>query len=343
MRAPYSITPTDQSGAIVITATLFMSWMCMVSLFRLYMRLSMNGPLSLDDLAAFIGGLCQAFGVGHVGAMMYSVSHGLGRLTEQSYEEEQSAREALYAADLLFFAGHSAAKISVCLLLRRLGRAKRYLLMCNVTGLATCVWALASILGIAISVVDRVGSPIFANIGWKVLTAFDVVIEATLLGLSIFLVWGIHMPIKRKAAVIFAFSTRISIIVLAIIRQLYINQAFAAYNNPVYVADAVIMTEVLLHCSLIAATIPCLKPFVASFDTGWGQGTARKGQSSYVNSGSDSHSTALAPRCIGESQMAVPGSAQSYDSHSSRQLMLSRDDNWDADMIEMDLISRSRG
>lgn len=52
-QAAYKITPTDQSGLIVIVATLFMSWMVLVTLVRLYMRLTMNGPLGMDDLAAF--------------------------------------------------------------------------------------------------------------------------------------------------------------------------------------------------------------------------------------------------------------------------------------------------
>lgn len=55
MGGPYPITPTDQRGSIIITATMFMSWMCTVYLFRLYMRLVMNGPLGADDFAAFAG------------------------------------------------------------------------------------------------------------------------------------------------------------------------------------------------------------------------------------------------------------------------------------------------
>lgn len=53
-QAAYKITPTDQGGLIVIIATLFMSWMVLVTLIRLYMRLTMNGPLGMDDVAAFI-------------------------------------------------------------------------------------------------------------------------------------------------------------------------------------------------------------------------------------------------------------------------------------------------
>lgn len=57
--APFVITATDKSGSIEIAATLFMSWMVIVCLIRLYMRLIMNGPLGVDDWAAFSAGVSQ--------------------------------------------------------------------------------------------------------------------------------------------------------------------------------------------------------------------------------------------------------------------------------------------
>jgi hypothetical protein len=53
--APYVISATDRSGLIVIVEMLFMSWMIMVSLIRLYMRLAINGPVQIDDLVVFAG------------------------------------------------------------------------------------------------------------------------------------------------------------------------------------------------------------------------------------------------------------------------------------------------
>lgn len=47
-------------------------------------------------------------------------------------------------------------------------------------------------------------------------------------------------------------------------------------------SNVVVATEVLLHSSLMAATVPCLKPFVIAFNTGWGQGGQKDG--SYLRS-----------------------------------------------------------
>lgn len=52
---PYAVSPVDRTGLIVIVETLFMSWMIIVSLIRLYMRLAINGPVQLDDLMVFSG------------------------------------------------------------------------------------------------------------------------------------------------------------------------------------------------------------------------------------------------------------------------------------------------
>lgn len=48
------------------------------------------------------------------------------------------------------------------------------------------------------------------------------------------------------------------------------------------ISNVVVATEVLLHSSLMAATVPCLKPFVIAFNTGWGQGGQKDG--SYLRS-----------------------------------------------------------
>lgn len=57
----------------------------------------------------------------------------------------------VYAANLLFLAGHGAAKISICLLLKQLGRQKGYLLCSKIVLVIVTVWMLASILAVALS------------------------------------------------------------------------------------------------------------------------------------------------------------------------------------------------
>ncbi|RMJ23608.1 hypothetical protein PHISP_05512 [Aspergillus sp. HF37] len=326
-RAAYLVSPTDRSGLVVISATLFMSWMVLVSLVRLYIRTTMNGPFGPDDLAALSASKLieygQALGVANVGVVMSSVSHGLGTLPEDPSESQvESAEKTLYAADILFLAGHCAAKMSVCLLLRRLGREKPYWKLCRAILVFISFCGVASVLAISLRCDlrrpwDLEQQCMHVDTRWKAITSFDVLTEALLLALSVFLVWSVKMRLKQKAAVIFAFAMRLgklpaclhskqttnppSVIVIAITRQVFINRAFDHAHILFSVVDAVICTEMLLHCSIMAATIPCLKPFVMAFNTGWGQGTKRNGGSYYDQSGtSGSHSTTRAPHWSAE-------------------------------------------
>ncbi|PYI01647.1 hypothetical protein BO78DRAFT_245724 [Aspergillus sclerotiicarbonarius CBS 121057] len=312
MAAPYAITPTDRGGVIVITATLFMSWMVLVSLFRVYMRVAMNGPPGWDDAVAWIGGV---IGIGNVCAIMNGVAHGLGRADPS---DGARAMKAWYTAEMLFLAGQCAAKMSVCLLLRRLGRETAYLRLCTGGLVILASWGVASILAMALQCEpghpwELTGCRSFIA-GWRAIAAFDAITEALLVGLSIRLVWGVQMRRSQKAAVIGAFGTRVLIIVLVILRQCYLNRV-GSDQLLLGISDVVVATEVLLHSSLMAATVPCLKPFVMAFNTGWGQGGQKEG--SYLRSGTsggtpsqprshirsaDDEIAMLAPKDIGDRQ-----------------------------------------
>lgn len=61
--------------------------------------------------------------------------------------------------------------------------------------------------------------------------------------------------------------------------------------------NAILCSEALLHYSLMAATIPCLKPFVVAFNTGWGQGSHGKG-SKYVHYSSGCSSNSKTPLSV---------------------------------------------
>ncbi|KAF5859009.1 hypothetical protein ETB97_003500 [Aspergillus alliaceus] len=333
---PYVITSTDRSGMLVIVETMFMSWMIMVCLIRLYMRLTINGPVRVDDIAAFAGG---AFGIAHVGTIMHGVSHGLGRTQSgMSASDLGRAGQALYAANVLFLAGHGAAKASVGFLLRRLGREKVYLLGCNMVLVSTALWVIASMVATTVSCAAKYQWSIMdhchnLNIAWKAVTAFDIIIEAFLITLSVALVWSIQMRRKDKATVIFAFGTRASIIVLAIVRQTFLNDELFRSDAPLHLSDSLTVTIVLLHCSIMIATIPCLKPFIIAFNTGWGQGVANKKGTSYykqsATSGSEHASQARGPNTSrGDQDLDLAGTRLSHESQNSRQLIIHETRQW---------------
>ncbi|KAL2216363.1 hypothetical protein M432DRAFT_102365 [Thermoascus aurantiacus ATCC 26904] len=286
----YILTPTDRSGLIVIVTTLFMSWMVLCFLTRLYTRWAINGPFGLDDLAAGIG---TALGICHVGAVMDSVSHGFGKskLLLDPFRVSK-AEKALYAADILFIVGHTAAKSSVAFLLRRLGRDSRYMRLCDGVLSIISLWGFASLIAIALKC--GLNHPWLLNgqckdvvLRWQLITAFDVVTEVALLFMYVHLIWGLHMRWTGKAIVLIAFGSRAPVAIVAIVRVIYLKTALQSPDPMLNGVDASISTEVLLQYSLMAATIPCLKSFVIAFNTGWGLGTKENRNSYLRQSGSN--------------------------------------------------------
>ncbi|KAF7156357.1 hypothetical protein CNMCM6106_009624 [Aspergillus hiratsukae] len=312
----------------------------------------MNGPLGMDDWAAFTAG---AIGVVHVVMIMDGLSHGLGRSHQDSRDSElEKAGKALYTANLLFLAGHGLAKMSVCSLLRRLGREKVYLLACKTNLLIASLWSIASIVAVALSCPVKYTWSVESHCrgldtAWKAITAFDVLTEALLISLSVFLVWAVQMRRKDKMTVIFAFGTRIlyvkssptalnsridqtlvilRVIILTIVRQSYLNTALQEKDSLSSLSDTLIATEVLLHGSIMLATVPCLKPFIIAFNTDWGQGVAATPGTLYYKQTESNASQAHPEHPKEEDEVDVAMSTRSLESHNSRQLIIHRTQEW---------------
>ncbi|GFF62188.1 hypothetical protein IFM51744_10913 [Aspergillus udagawae] len=291
----------------------------------------MNGPLGMDDWAAFSAGV---IGVVHVVMIMDGLSHGLGRSHQDSPDSKlQKAGKSLYTANLLFLVGHGLAKISVCSLLRRLGREKAYLLACKTSLLIASLWSIASIVAVALSCSANYIWSVEThcrglNTAWKAITAIDVLTEVFFISLSVFLVWAVQMRRKEKMTVIFAFGTRILVIVPTIVRQSYLNTALKEKDAPSSLSDTLIATEVLLHCSIMLATVPCLKSFIIAFNTGWGQGVAATHGTSYYKQTESSASQAHPDHPKEQDELDVAMRTRSLESHNSRQLIIHRTQEW---------------
>ncbi|KGO43778.1 hypothetical protein PEX1_039470 [Penicillium expansum] len=237
----YAVSTTNRSGLIIIAETLFMTWMIIVNLIRLYMRLAINGPVKIDDAVVFTG---SVIAIAHVGTIIDATSHGLGRS-----EDESSA------SDLI-----RAGKVALPIL--------------EPPNLAFSAARKKN---------RRIKEKETDDNAWKIITAFDVITDILTFGLCILLVWGVQMRRKQKWAVIFAFGTRAPVVILIILRQTYLERSLFHSNAPLHLSSAMILTAILLHCSIMVSTVPCLKPFVMSFNTGWGQGvTNGNGQNSYL-------------------------------------------------------------
>lgn len=124
-----------------------------------------------------------------------------------------------------------------------------------------------------------------------------------------------------------------SVVILIILRQTYLNRLLFLPDAPLHQSDAMIVTAILLHCSIMVSTVPCLKPFFISFNTGWGQGiTNGNGQNSYFTptgksaSANQSHVYSM-NRDEGD-EINLTTSWQSQDSRYSQRLIIHQVQEW---------------
>lgn len=66
--------------------------------------------------------------------------------------------------------------------------------------------------------------------------------------------------------------------------MIYIKDALQSDDYTLNTVNAAVATQVLMNFSLIAASVPTLKPFMVSFNTGWGQGVNKTAPTGYGHS-----------------------------------------------------------
>ncbi|KAK2776550.1 hypothetical protein FQN52_003447 [Onygenales sp. PD_12] len=90
-----------------------------------------------------------------------------------------------------------------------------------------------------------------------------------LASVSIFLVAGVQMAVKRKFVVVLAFSSRLLVILPAAFHLHYIKKLLDSADPTLIGSYVTICAQIELSYGIMANTIPCLKPFMAAYeDTG---------------------------------------------------------------------------
>lgn len=97
----------------------------------------------------------------------------------------------------------------------------------------------------------------------------DILTDLVIVIVPVMMMVPVQVAMSKKATIVAAFSFRILVIAATIARLFYINPATNTSRDATF--DAVnynILTQVVLSISILTACIPCLKPFLDSFDSG---------------------------------------------------------------------------
>ncbi|RMZ87593.1 hypothetical protein DV736_g5187, partial [Chaetothyriales sp. CBS 134916] len=139
------------------------------------------------------------------------------------------------------------------------------------------IWGVASAIGLSVdcSAANMICAQEFSQcpqqlLRWKIITAVDVVIEGTLVLLTILIVMPVRLAPYMKFQVILAFLFRLPLIGLSVLRMHYVRK-YTHSSDPGLAQEPILIVQQIYLCwSIISATIPNLQAFVRSFGSGFG-------------------------------------------------------------------------
>ncbi|KAM5477442.1 hypothetical protein McanCB56680_007344 [Microsporum canis] len=250
-----------------------MTYMVLCYLVRLFMRITINGPFGKDDWALTFGSIIA---VVQTGLKISEAYAGLGRRRHLvSLPEIERVEKLAYAGDIFYLVALAFSRVSTFLLVARLTRQKNHLRAANLGAIGSMVISITSVFLICMrcdlsrpwELITPECSQMYSR--WYTVETLGILVELYAAWVPIYLVWSLQMHLQSKFVVLFAFSFRLPVLVAAGARLYYLRQQQVHEDFLFYGAAASVCLEVELHYGLMAATIPCLKPFVKLFNTGW--------------------------------------------------------------------------
>jgi hypothetical protein len=168
------------------------------------------------------------------------------------------------------------AKISILLLLERLSVSRLHKRITYATVGVVGIWAVIGIIALATQCGSSnpwvTSSPKCINLRafWIGMAPIDVITELIVIILPVFMLIPVQVAVSKKAVIVAAFIFRLFSIAATVVRLFYIHPATMRDSNATF--DAVnynIVTQCVLSVSITTACVPCLKPFLDGFESGF--------------------------------------------------------------------------
>nr|POE89964.1 hypothetical protein CFP56_20433 [Quercus suber] len=274
--APLLQSDADHHGSWVAICTAFGVLIIILTLMvRAYIRVKASPPFSYDDwtlTASTVMAIVQS------GVVFAQIHEGFGRSIDLIPASNLVQIQKLgYTADILYTVALYLSKCCVVLLFKRISSSRLHTLTAWVVFAICSVLGCASVLLVALRC-DLSQPWIRYNTNkcgrfsaqWITEVSFDILTEILLFGMALHLVWGLQVKVSRKFRIVWAFSLRLPVIAIAAIRLRYVLRQIHSSNPTLDGAINAILTQLEIFYSIMAATIPCLRPFLAGFVTNYG-------------------------------------------------------------------------
>ncbi|KAJ9256926.1 hypothetical protein DTO212C5_8941 [Paecilomyces variotii] len=289
------ITPQDHGGYIVIMTWIMMSLMSLTVLARLLTRIIPITIYGWDDVAI---GLGMVVAIIQSVVVHWAVNNGMGRHYSALNSHEFTLYSKYnYAAQILFTIALCFAKLSVLLFISRLTPSIEMKRVSRVAAGIVTAWGMSFATALALqckgpahwdfsqeeNCVDR--SSLYCLFG-----TLDIITEVAIMSLPAFIVWNVQITRRQRWTVIGVFCSRLFVCVSTAFTLSTLRPYREAGDQTWNEVTPQIWIQTTQALSLTTACIPCLRPFLASLESGFIDSTMR----SHINKtyGSSSGSAA---------------------------------------------------
>ncbi|KAL5114624.1 putative ATPase [Pleosporales sp. CAS-2024a] len=289
-----AVTADDRGGILYIVAFLTFTYSSLTILTRGFIKWHVLG---LDDAAAIVA---QFASIVQFALLLTSLSAGLAKnFVLLSPEEYLAMASSQLGNQVALYISLGISKMATNFLVQRLFTRdmRKEWVVCNIVTAVIAIWTIAAAMLVSTGCTPTSIAPQqpaqmcrAIDIRYKLVVVTDALIDLVLVLIPGYLTWRLHMSVKLKLQVIAVFALRLPLIVLAACSLKAWLGSLSAVNPGVDRTPAIVFQQVELCVSLLAATLPCLKSFIRSFDTGSGVkaniGSSNENGSSGRNGGS---------------------------------------------------------
>nr|OQO10335.1 hypothetical protein B0A51_18303 [Rachicladosporium sp. CCFEE 5018] len=269
-----TITPTDHAAWILVSSTLGLSLILLFAAIRVFIHQSNRQSYGVDD---YLVGIATVLGVVQAVILLSACHDGLGRSRDLLSEQSANKVQQLYYVSTLFFIpAVAASRASVLAFQLKLTPIIWHLRSIYAMLIATAVLGVGSLLALALSCNLSRPWDILNHqcpgylLRWNVTESIGCLIEILLVLFAVWMVWGLQTSFSNKAIVVFTFSFRLLMIVIVALRLSSFDESGMRLDPTLLEAQFIAWTSAELNYSIISATIPILRPFIATLSTTYG-------------------------------------------------------------------------
>ncbi|MCJ1405249.1 hypothetical protein MMC11_008476 [Xylographa trunciseda] len=263
----------DRGPIVVFASWLTMALMCLATFTKIATKVSRLGIIQMDDWYMIAAMLAA---IGHSVAVYQEVNAGLGQhVSSLTQSQIDGVEQAIYASQMLYILSLAFAKLALLQIYTTF--ARHHLRSQVIKGLMgfVALWAVVALFPIAfqchfpdpwaIFVHDQcINQPAL----WDSIGAFDILTDICIATLPIWLLYDLQLPFSRRALIMIAFTQRILVLPIIILRLVYISSADSSTDPTFTAVTTALITVININLSIILACIPFLKPFLDSLQIG---------------------------------------------------------------------------